>query len=265
MKKAEHRLVKFLLKEGLGITPEQKAYKQIASPRDHLLSFDMLRQVVPAFELNLKFVDLNFSDRPTLKSCLRRDEDCRLIQLLSSFESKTGFVFTFDGVKGGLILHDFELPSDRQSGSVIWDFPDYRVRLQRFAEFVQAMRSKSFSPTETTADSSVNVSTFLAELAMSTLKPLSVRTLLLIISIARDPELVRELQGAGYEVEYQVEEMLSYLQLPHRVLAVLLKCDESSAKRATSELVNRNYITRKRFSRRACYRFNGQLNWEVVA
>ena len=268
LRKAEHRLVNFLLTEGLGIDRDEKTYKRMTTlHQEDYITFDMVRRIVPGFNIDLSFLQLDFDCKPTLKSLIRCDKQNALIQLLPEFESDclVGYVFNFDSIRHGLILHNFDLPSDRNGASMFLEVPGCQVRLQRFSEFCLAMRAFDFKLPEAEPSTTVAVSTLLANLTMSNLTSLSIKTLLFFISANRDPEIVRELQAEGFKVEYQTENGESYLSMPHQTLANLIGCDKSSVKRAFADLVERRFLNRKRFGKQIGYRFNGILDWEVVA
>ena len=86
-RKAEHRLAKFWLRDGLGLDRDNEQYKRVANfNRDRLMMFDELHQVIPPTDFRLEFLHLPTAEHPTLKSLIRCDSSDRLIRELATLE-----------------------------------------------------------------------------------------------------------------------------------------------------------------------------------
>ena len=263
LRKGEHRQVCFLLREGLGYLKGSKVWKHMTTRSGpDLFTFGQVRTVVPGFDLNLSYLQLAAENRPTLKSLICCKKSDQLIQLLPEFQSglQQGHAFNHGRIKAGLIVHNFELPSDRYSASMIWDLEHCQVRLQQFAEFCLAMRSIDWKP-QCEGWECNRIQNVLANLALDNLKPIALRIFLLVMACFRDPQVIRNLQARGFGVTSQIEEGVSYLVLPHSDVSRLFDCDKSSAKRSFNELAQRGFIQAKTFGRHIGYRCNLNINW----
>ncbi|MDA8564276.1 hypothetical protein N9L06_07485, partial [Mariniblastus sp.] len=86
-KKAEDRLVRFLLKNGLGLDQESEVWRKLEAPGERtLFSFDVINEIVPGYELNLGFIKLSRDQQPSLYSMLCRSQKNPLIKEFLTFE-----------------------------------------------------------------------------------------------------------------------------------------------------------------------------------
>ena len=266
-RKAEHRLARFLLRRGLGYKRGSKVWKHMENREgDVLFTFEQISTVVPSFNLDLSYLQLSRKDRPTLQSLVSRKRTDQLIQTLPLFENdhQLGRVFNLGGIKGGLIIHNFVLPSDRRSASMLWEQNGCRVRLQRFAEFCETMKSIDWKMLSKDPRKAKPVHEALIYLSKCDLKPISLRIILHIMSCVGDPQRIRNLQASGFGVESQIDEGSSYLVLAHARWGELFDCNKSSIKRSFEELVDRKFVESKRFGRYTGYRCNLNIKWGVI-
>ncbi len=141
--KSEHRLVKFLLIEGLGIRPGSEQWKRALDIYNgQRLTFEALNLAYPDLPITLQYWQPTRIDRFTFANAISYPDKLRIVRdfPLPSGEKPTGQVFASAGIRGGLIIHDADLPADWKSGSVSWCRDGQSIRLQRFAEFCLAMR-----------------------------------------------------------------------------------------------------------------------------
>ena len=263
--KAEHRLVCFLLKHGLGFDRDSIIWKKLRLDGKNRFRFEQLRTIVPKFNLDLRYFRLSTAEQPSLSAMLSCAESSRLIAEIPKFcfDHSRGLVFNHGGIRGGVVMHNFDLPSDRYSASLVWDTGESRVRLQRFAEFCLAMRSINWKTPDEEQCPVTTVPAAIAELSLSATKPLAIRIYLLLMACVQDPQILRDLQHDGFGLESAIECGVSYLVVPHSEASELFGCDESSVKRSLQELSAQRLIEHRRFGRHVGYRLTIKFNGEV--